>query len=79
MMNSAIHEIDKRINALRKRIPDVSARLSQEKILFRERGIAQLDRDLKEEQERCLRAAKPLRKVTCPTCGSSVYGGSLKG
>jgi hypothetical protein len=63
-----INAIDKQINALRREVPSRDLRHARECELFRQRGLAQLDRDEQAAKQRVkrIRAAKPKK---CPTCG----------
>lgn len=71
----SIAQIDKAINDLRRKHRGDQDFRARETALFRERGFAQLDRDMREHQ-RAMAAARwahsPRRKE-CPACGGSGY------
>lgn len=50
--------------------PDLNAQHSD---LYRQRGIAQRERDMLETTHRIRVARRPLRKKKCPACGSYTY------
>ena len=66
---AAINRIDGEINRNRK-LPNTPARRAREEELFRQRGEAQLARDIA-EAERAMKAARAtaVRIKRCPTCG----------
>ena len=67
-----ISQIDKDIDANRLR-SDWRRGDLRERELYRERGLAQLERDTREERARIAAAQKPLRKKKCESCGSLTY------